>query len=270
MTTHPPALAGKVVVITGGGGFLGRAHAVAVVAAGGIPVLADIDTSAAERVAGAIGAPAEARFVDITDEASVERLLQGLVAQFGRVDVLVNNAARNPKVEDASSVAFSRLETFPLEQWNMDLAVTLTGAFICAKVFGRHFAERRTGSIINISSEYGMLAPDQRLYHVPGAPSEQQPVKPVSYTVAKAGLHGLTIYLATYWADRGVRANTLTIGGVENGQPAEFVERATQRIPIGRMAQPSDFAGALVLLCSDASAFMTGANVVVDGGKSVW
>lgn len=264
------SLEDKVIVITGGGGLLGRAHGSAVAAAGGIPVLADIDVAAAERAAEAVGAPTVAHYVDITDEGSVEALLDDLVTQFGRVDVLINNAARNPKVEDTKSVAFSRFEHFPREQWDADLAVTLTGAFICAKVFGRHFAKRRSGSIINISSEYGMLGPDQRLYHQPGMPDDEQPVKPVSYTVAKAGLHGLTIYLATYWADHGVRTNTLTIGGVENGQPVEFIERATQRIPVGRMARPTDFAGALVLLCSDASEFMTGANLVVDGGKSVW
>jgi NAD(P)-dependent dehydrogenase (short-subunit alcohol dehydrogenase family) len=123
---------------------------------------------------------------------------------------------------------------------------------------------------VNISSEYGMLAPDQRLYRKEGVPEDQQPVKPVTYTVVKAGLHGLTLYLSTYWAGSGVRVNTLTLGGVENGQPRDFLERAASRIPLARMAQPHEFQGALVYLCSDASAFMTGANVVVDGGKSVW
>jgi NAD(P)-dependent dehydrogenase (short-subunit alcohol dehydrogenase family) len=269
MTQSTP-LSGKVVVITGGGGFLGRAHAKAVAAAGGLPVLADIDGTAAEDAALAVGAPAVGRLVDITDELSVEALLHDVLAEYGRVDVLVNNAARNPKVEDAETVAFSRLEQFPRAQWEADIAVSLTGAFICAKIFGRHFAAQGRGSIINISSEYGMLGPDQRLYRIPGLPTQRQPVKPVSYTVAKAGLHGLTIYLATYWADCGVRANTLTLGGVENGQPVEFVDRAAQRVPLGRMARQTDFAGALVLLCSDESEFMTGANLVVDGGKSTW
>jgi NAD(P)-dependent dehydrogenase (short-subunit alcohol dehydrogenase family) len=162
------------------------------------------------------------------------------------------------------------VESFPAAQWNADVAVGLTGAFNCAKVFGTAFAAQRRGVIVNISSEYGMIAPDQRLYEVAGKLPGEQPVKPVSYTVVKAGLHGLTIYLATYWAAAGVRVNTLTVGGVEAGQEADFVARAADRIPLGRMAKPGDFGGAIVFLCSDASAFMTGANLVVDGGKTVW
>ncbi len=270
MTGSGRPLDGRVVVITGGAGLLGPRHGQAVLDAGGTPVLADVRLDAARAAAAALGGGATAAAVDVTDEASVEALLAEVLARHGRVDALVNNAARNPKVEDAGDVAFSRLETFPRAQWDADLAVGLTGAYLCAKVFGRHFAAQGAGTIVNISSEYGMIAPDQRLYEEPGRPPTEQPVKPVSYTVTKAGLHGLTIYLATYWATAGVRANTLTVGGVENGQPGEFLARATSRIPLGRMARPTDFAGALVFLCSDASAFVTGANLVVDGGKSVW
>ena len=150
------------------------------------------------------------------------------------------------------------------------MAVGLTGPFLCAKIIGGALARQRRGAIVNISSEYGVIAPDQRLYLEQGRSPEQQPVKPVSYTVTKAGLHGLTIYLATYWADAGVRVNTITLGGVESGQPEAFVTRATAKIPLGRMAQPTDFQGALVYLCSDAAAFVTGANLVVDGGKTIW
>ena len=163
-----------------------------------------------------------------------------------------------------------RLENFPLEQWDADIAVGLTGAFLCARVFGSAFAAQKGGVIVNISSEYGILAPDQRLYLREGTPEDEQPVKPVSYTVVKAGLHGLTKYLATYWADTGVRVNTISLGGVEAGQPREFLDRAAARIPMGRMALAHEFQGALVYLCSDASSFVTGANLVVDGGKSVW
>jgi NAD(P)-dependent dehydrogenase (short-subunit alcohol dehydrogenase family) len=192
-----------------------------------------------------------------------------VVSRFGRVDILVNNAANNPRVE-APGQAFSRLENFPLEQWHADVAVGLTGPFLCARIVGSAHARQKRGVIVNISSEYGVIAPDQRLYRKEGLPPEQQPVKPVTYTVVKAGLHGLTLYLATYWAEAGVRVNTITLGGVESGQPAAFLARAAQKIPMGRMAQPHDFQGALVYLCSDAAAFVTGANLVVDGGKSVW
>jgi len=261
-------------VITGGAGLLGPHHAAAIAAAGGVPVLADIRHEAALRVAQEVaarfGVDALGVECDVTREGDVRRLLETVRARFGRVDILVNNAANNPKVEDAPTAAFSRVEDFPSAQWDADVAVGLTGAFLCAKVIGCALAAQGRGVIVNVSSEYGILAPDQRLYEIAGRRPEEQPVKPVSYTVVKAGVHGLTLYLSTYWATAGVRVNTLTLGGVESGQPAEFLERARSRIPLGRMARATDFQGALVFLCSDASAFMTGANLVVDGGKSAW
>ena len=248
-------------------------HAEAIAAAGGIPVLADLDldgaTTHARAIQAAFGVAAIALRCDVTSAKSVAQMLKSVSDQAGRVDILVNNAANNPKVEGAG-LDFSRVERFPLEQWNADVAVGLTGAFLCAKIIGGAFAAQKRGVIVNISSEYGMLAPDQRLYRKEGVPEDQQPVKPVTYTVVKAGLHGLTLYLSTYWASAGVRVNTLTLGGVENAQPRDFLERAASRIPLGRMARSHEFQGALVYLCSDASSFMTGANLVVDGGKSVW
>jgi NAD(P)-dependent dehydrogenase (short-subunit alcohol dehydrogenase family) len=267
------SLDGRVAIVTGGAGLLGVQHAEAIAAAGGVPVLADIlGENAEEKAAGiaaAFGVPAMGHGCDVTRPASIEALLQAVLARLGRVDILVNNAANNPKVE-APAQGFSRLERFPIEQWQADIAVGLTGPFLCAQIIGTALARQQRGVIVNISSEYGVIAPDQRLYHQDGVPADQQPAKPVTYTVVKAGLHGLTLYLATYWAQAGVRVNTITLGGVENGQPAAFIERATARIPMGRMAQPHDFQGALVYLCSDASAFVTGANLVVDGGKTIW
>lgn len=266
-------LAERVTVITGGAGLLGARHAEAIAAAGGIPVVADRRGDEAERVAadvaGRFGVAALGVMVDVTSEASVTTALARVLDRFGRVDALVNNAANNPKVEDAGT-AFSRLEQFPLDQWNADVAVGLTGAFLCAKHFGTAMAAAGKGAIVNVSSEYGVIAPDQRLYRVEGVPESGQPVKPVSYTAVKAGLHGLTLYLATYWAAAGVRVNTISVGGVENGQPPEFLARAASKIPMGRMGLPHEYQGALVFLCSDASSFVTGANLVVDGGKSVW
>jgi NAD(P)-dependent dehydrogenase (short-subunit alcohol dehydrogenase family) len=207
--------------------------------------------------------------LDVTDEASVAALAAQVHDRFGRVDILVNNAANNPRVEDGAQ-AFSRLESFPLAQWNADVGVGLTGAFLCARTFGTAMARAGRGSIVNISSEYGVIAPDQRLYRVEGVAEAEQPAKPVSYTAVKAGLHGLTLYLATYWAAAGVRVNTITVGGVENGQDATFLARATSRIPMGRMARAHEYQGALVYLCSDAASFVTGSNLVVDGGKTAW
>jgi len=267
------SLEGRVAIVTGGAGLLGVRHAEAIAAAGGVPVLADIRRADAEarasEIAREFGVPAIGVGCDVTHSASIETQLRTVLDRFGRVDILVNNAANNPKVE-APGQAFSRFERFRIEQWEADVAVGLTGAFLCAQVIGRAFAEQRHGVIINISSEYGVIAPDQRLYEDEGLPADQQPVKPVSYSVVKAGLHGLTLYLAAYWAHAGVRVNTISLGGVENGQPAAFVDRAASRIPMGRMAHSGDFQGALVYLCSDAAAFVTGANLVVDGGKTIW
>jgi NAD(P)-dependent dehydrogenase (short-subunit alcohol dehydrogenase family) len=267
-------LSGHVVVITGGGGLLGSRHAEAVASFGGTPVLADVKVepakNCAELIGRSFGVDAHAVGVDITDADSVQSLLDDVLRRFGRVDALINNAANNPKVEDAGSVPFARLENFPLSQWEADVAVGLTGAFLCSKILGGEMARRGRGAIVNISSEYGVIAPDQRLYRVDGLPESQQPVKPVSYTVVKAGLDGMTKYLATYWADKGVRVNTLTVGGIYNGQPDAFVARASERIPLGRMARVDEYRGAVVYLCSEASSFMTGANLIVDGGKSTW
>jgi NAD(P)-dependent dehydrogenase (short-subunit alcohol dehydrogenase family) len=267
------SLKGRVAIITGGAGLLGVRHGEAIAAAGGVAVLADLSEAdavdRAREIENATGAQALGLSCDVTRRESVEALLAAVTTRFGRVDILVNNAANNPKVERPGR-DFSRLENFPLEQWAADVAVGLTGPFLCAQVIGGVLARQRHGVIVNISSEYGVIAPDQRLYRRDGVAEDQQPVKPVSYTVVKAGLHGLTLYLATYWATAGVRVNTITLGGVENAQPAEFLERAASRIPMGRMARPHDFQGALVYLCSDAAAFVTGANLVVDGGKTIW
>jgi len=274
MSTGPDfSLQGRVAIITGGSGLLGIRHAEAIASAGGIVVLADIRGAQAHaraaEVERAFGTRAIGVECDVTSEASVTQLLQETLRHFGRVDILVNNAANNPKVE-APGEAFSRLENFPPDQWSADLAVGLTGPFLCAKIIGGALATQGHGVIVNISSEYGVIAPDQRLYEREGLAPEQQPVKPVTYTVVKAGLHGLTLYLSTYWARAGVRVNTITLGGVEAGQPAEFLARAAAKIPMARMARPTDFQGALVYLCSDAAAFVTGANLVVDGGKTIW
>jgi NAD(P)-dependent dehydrogenase (short-subunit alcohol dehydrogenase family) len=267
------SLRDRVAFITGGAGLLGVRHAEAIASAGGIPVLVDLRGDEAERradeVARAFGVPAMGLACDITSADAIRAGLDTVLTRFGRIDILVNNAANNPKVE-APGESFSRVETFPLDQWHADVAVGLTGAFLCAQIIGSELARRRRGVIVNISSEYGVIAPDQRLYHRDGLPPQAQQVKPVTYTVVKAGLHGLTMYLSTYWATEGVRVNTITLGGVENNQPAEFLERAASRIPMARMAQPTDFQGALVFLCSDAAGFVTGANLIVDGGKTVW
>jgi len=267
-------LSSRTAVIAGGGGLLGPKHAEAIAAAGGIPVVVDIRREAAEAVANDVreryGVDASAFAADITRPDAIEALLARILERHEKVDILINNAANNPKVEDRQSVAFSRLERFSLAQWNADLAVGLTGAFLCSQIIGREMARRGRGVIVNIASEYGVIAPDQRLYRVEGLPEDEQPVKPISYSVVKSGLIGMTRYLATYWANAGVRANSITVGGIENGQDRSFLSLAADKIPLARMARSDEYQGAILFLCSDASSFMTGSNLIVDGGKSCW
>ena len=269
------SLTGKVVVITGSAGLLGRQHAEAVASARGIPVLLDIRAEAVQELADEISSgfdvPASGWAVDITNEPKVKDNCAAVLSRYGHIDALVNNAANNPKVEGDSTIAFSRLENFSLETWNADLSVGLTGSFLCAKHYGAAIARNPDGgSIVNISSDLGLMAPDQRLYLKPELPEDQQPVKPVTYSVVKTGLIGLTRYLATYWADRNVRCNALCPGGVENNQDSAFLKEVSSRIPLGRLAQPDEYQGVLVFLLSSASSYMNGAVLAMDGGRSVW
>lgn len=267
-------LSGRVAVITGGAGFLGLRHAEAIAGAGGIPVLVDLVVAHPAAVAAELtaswGRPVEGREVDITDPVQVEALLAWVLQRFGRVDILVNNAANNPKMESGSGTEWSRFESFPLMAWQNDIAVGLTGAFLCSRTFGTEMARHGKGVIVNVASDLAVIAPDQRIYRKNGVDPLQQPVKPVTYSVVKTGLIGLTRYLATYWADAGVRVNAISPGGVANGQPEDFVAKLTNLIPMSRMADMSEYQGSMLFLCSDASSYMTGTNLVVDGGRSCW
>jgi NAD(P)-dependent dehydrogenase (short-subunit alcohol dehydrogenase family) len=263
-------LTGRVTVITGGAGLLGLSHARAIRGAGGVPVLLDIAAPEKATLHRKAGFDVEYIDCDITIEQQLKAALAAILDRHGRIDVLINNAANNPKVETPGALDASRLENYPLEQWAADLAVGLTGAMLCSRVFGAEMARRGKGVIINIASDLALIAPDQRLYAVEGVAPDRQPVKPVSYSVVKTGLVGLTRYLATYWADAGVRANAICPGGVENNQNAVFLRRIKERIPLGRMAGADEYQGAILFLASDASSYMTGAVLTVDGGRSVW
>lgn len=274
MTPDIFSLKDRIVVITGAAGLLGCQHAEAVAACGGIPVLLDLRAGPVEALAQGLGdrynIPSAGYAVDITRETEIRDNCQAVLERFGKIDALVNNAANNPKVENQDGKNFSRLEHFPLEVWNADLAVGLTGAFLCAKHYGAAIAANpRGGVILNIASDLALIAPDQRLYRQPGVPEDQQPVKPVTYSVIKTGLIGLTRYLATYWPER-VRCNALCPGGVVAGQPPDFLREVSVRIPMGRMALPSDYQGALIFLLSEASRYCNGAVVAVDGGRTAW
>jgi NAD(P)-dependent dehydrogenase (short-subunit alcohol dehydrogenase family) len=267
-------LHGRVAIVTGGAGLLGYHHGAILAAAGAHVVLLDLPIAdpagRAAQLAAAHGIECLGCAADITNEAGLEFIRDQILQRLGRIDILINNAANNPKVEETAGKAWSRLENFPLETWDADIRVGLTGAFLCSRIFGAEMAKRRSGVIVNVASDLGIIAPDQRLYRVDGLPEDQQPVKPVTYSVVKTGLLGLTRYLATYWSSANVRVNAISPGGVFNGQPEVFLHRLEQLIPMGRMANRDEYQGAILFLCSDASSYMTGTNLVVDGGRTCW
>jgi len=265
----------KVIIITGATGLLGRKHAEVVACYGGTPILLDLSQQAVDSFANELNDKYKIDSVgfsiDITDEKAIENNVKKLIERFGKIDGLVNNAANNPKVEDSNEINFSRLENFPLNIWHDDVAVGLTGAFLCAKHYGYQIAQNpQGGSIVNISSDLGLIAPDQRLYKKNGVDNNLQNVKPVTYSVVKTGLIGLTRYLATYWADKNVRCNVMCPGGVENNQPNDFLEDVSKRIPMGRMANADEYQGTLLWMLSNASSYLNGAVIPVDGGRTSW
>jgi NAD(P)-dependent dehydrogenase (short-subunit alcohol dehydrogenase family) len=269
-------LTGRVAIITGGAGLLGYHHGAILSAAGAHVVLLDLAGAnpalRAEQLTLAHGPECLGLAADITSEASLEEARDAILTKFGRIDILINNAANNPKVEShphAEPKQWSRLENFPLKIWNDDIAVGLTGAFLCSRIFGQEMVKRNTGVILNVASDLGVIAPDQRLYRKEGLPEDQQPVKPVTYSVVKTALIGLTRYLSTYWTAHNIRVNAISPGGVFADQPDEFTTKLHQLIPMGRMAHKDEYQGAVLFLCSDASSYMTGQNLIVDGGRSV-
>ena len=266
----------KTVVITGGAGMLGRQHAQAVLEAGGIPVLLDLKQEYVDAAVRELKdlfpcGVAEGYEADITSRQRLEEICECIVKKYGQVDVLINNAANNPKVESKSSnMGSSRFENFSVEMWKDDLAAGLTGALLCTQIFGSSMAKAGKGVILNVSSDLGVIAPDQRIYRKEGLKKEQQTEKPVTYSVIKHGLIGLTKYTATYWAQNGVRCNAVCPGGVYNGQDGEFLDKLTALIPMGRMADKEEYRGTILYLISDASSYMNGSTVIVDGGRTCW
>jgi NAD(P)-dependent dehydrogenase (short-subunit alcohol dehydrogenase family) len=267
-------LTDRIAIITGGAGLLGVKHAEAIASAGGIPVLVDINRERILKTARDIekkfNKPALGIHADITRKDHWDKIVEDVIGKFGHIDILINNAANNPKVDKKSSKNFTRLEHFPIERWNADFAVNVTGAFLGCQAVGKVMAKRKKGVVVNIASDLAVIAPDQRIYRKENVPESNQNTKPVSYSVTKHALIGLTKYLATYWAHSGIRVNALSPGGVYVNQDKSFVSKLTNLIPMGRMATPSEYQAALLFLCSDASSYMTGHNLVIEGGRTVW
>lgn len=269
-------IAGKAVVVTGGGGLIGMKHAEGILEGNGVPVLLDISDVSLNKVSSELKKEypdkiVETYVVDITDRKALEDVCDDVEKKYGHVYGLINNAANNPKVEGGSkNLAAAKFTDFPTDIWNQDLAVGITGAFLCAQVFGKSMEKAGKGVVINIGSDYGVIAPDQRVYRKEGVPEDQQIIKPVSYSVVKHAIIGLTKYLAIYWAEKGIRVNTLCPASLYNGQDEEFVKKLSKRIPMARMSNPDEYPATVLYMLSEASSYMTGATVILDGGRTSW
>lgn len=270
-------LSNKTALITGAAGLLGQQHSAALLEIGARIIITDISDYNLNNLKAKLkntfpNMIVEAYLMDVSDSVSIKEVQNALSKKDIYVDILVNNAAVDPKVDKEASLAnSSRFEHLTLDTWEAHLSVGLTGAFLCSQIFGSLMAKSgKGGNILNIASDLSIIAPDQRLYHNKKTPAHLQSVKPVTYSVIKSGMVGLTRYLATYWADKGVRSNALSPGGIFNDQDDVFVKRVSQLIPLGRMASKDEYIAAIQFLCSDASSYMNGQNIVIDGGRSVW
>lgn len=271
-------LKNKVAIITGSAGFFGPQHAEALLEIGAKVILTDINKknllntiskSKLKKYSREILIPL---VMDVTSEISIKKVIHTLLKKNIIPDIIINNAAVDPKVNsNYLTLNGSRLENFSLDQWNHELFVGLTGAFLVSKIFGSTLVNsNKPGVILNIASDLSVIAPDQRLYQQDGLDFMHQPVKPVTYSVIKAGLVGLTKYLSTYWAASNIRCNALSPGGMYFNQSDDFVKKINKLIPMERMARYGEYKAAIQFLCSDASSYMTGQNIVIDGGRSVW
>ncbi len=262
----------RVVVVTGGLGQLGRQFSLALVDRGAKVAVFDMqvdDQCIADRFPGRHGEENLLFLkVDVTQRHSIEAGLNQVKATWGVPHALINNAALDSP-PNAPAEENGSFETYPEDSWDDVMEVNVKGVFLCCQVIGGHMAEIGCGSVINICSIYGIVSPDQRIYEyrcTDGPPF----FKPVAYSASKSALLNLTRYLATYWADKNVRVNTLTFGGVFNNQDETFLKGYSARVPLGRMAREEEYNGAIIFLVSDASSYMTGSNLVIDGGWTAW
>ena len=265
-------LTGRVALVTGGAGLLGGEFCRTLAEAGASVAVVDINQQASDSFVDQLtqaGHQALSVPTNIINPESVQNMVDKVLQKYKRLDILVNSAALDPKFdkEHTSEQGANAFENYPLEAWNQALGVNLTGMFLCSQAAVQPMLEQGNGVIINICSTYGLGGPDQRIYQREGQPPQ---FKPVTYTVTKAGVLGFTKYLATYYAGKNIRVNVLTPGGVFNDHDDDFVKAYSARTVVGRMADKTEMNGALLFLASDASSYMTGANLVVDGGWTAW
>lgn len=266
-------LTGKMAIITGGGGLLGPKHAEAIIEYGGQVILTDYHEDRviqkSKELNGKYGANKSIPYyMDVTKKETIEFV----ISQFEKIDILINNASKDPKVKkgDEGLTLESRFETMTEQYWHDGLDAALTGTFLCSQIVGNKMLKQGYGNIINISSDLGIIAPDQRLYLKDGVTEEQQNVKPITYSAAKWAIIGITKYLAVYFAKKNIRVNCLCPTAIYNDHPEDFVEKLSHIIPMGRMADINELKTAILYLCSDASSYVQGTTLVIDGGKSIW
>ena len=257
-------LSGRIVIITGAAGNLGSKYAEGLTQAGANVVLADIDYATCKQ----LGKQLENKYsiknlaikLDLNDKSSIENMVSKTMKQFSKIDILINNAA----YQGNSKSRKIKFENFPLNEWNKAISVNLTGVFLTCQEVGKIMVKQKYGNIINISSTYGLVAPDQRIYGTSGQNAA------AFYSATKAALVNLTRYLASYWNRSGIRVNSLSPGGVENSQESNFIKKYSEKTMLGRMANKNEYVGAIIFLSSDASSYMTGSNLIVDGGWTAW
>jgi len=265
-------ISGKTALITGAGGLLGPKHAEALIECGAKVVLTDHHEDRALEKAAQLNKTygsnsATAHYMDVTNKSSIQEVF----SRYNEISILVNNAAKDPKVKKGGGLKpDSRFETMSQEYWAEGIDAALNGTFLCSQVAANKMLKNGGGVILNISSDLGVIAPDQRIYRKPGIPEDSQNVKPITYSAAKWAIIGMTKYLAVYFANKNIRVNCLSPTGVFNDHPEEFVKKLSNIIPMGRMADINEYKAAIAFLCSDASSYMTGENMVIDGGKTVW
>ena len=266
-------LTGKTALITGAAGLLGIKHAEAILEYGGNVILTDLHDELVMQKANELRAKKYGNrkvfsfFMDVTKRETITKL----AAMFDNIDILINNAAQDPKVkQDGSISSETRFETMTEDYWKQGIDAIINGTFLCSQVIANKMLKTGGGVIINIASDLSVIAPDQRIYKKEGVDEDKQLVKPITYSAAKYAVVGMTKYLATYFADKNIRVNCLSPTGVFNNHPEEFVQKLSNIIPMGRMAHIDEYKGAIVFLCSNASSYMTGHNLVIDGGKTVW
>lgn len=264
---NPFDLTEKVAIVTGASGLIGQNHCIALAEAGANVVICDMNESKCNELKAKLPNPEQhlVQVFDVTKKAEIEKAKVEILSKYGKIDILINNAAMNDMFENPMLAGQqSMFEHYPLEMLQKSMDVNITGVFLCSQVFGQAMKAQKSGSIVNVASTYGMVGPDQSIYKDQNG--NQTFFKSAAYPITKGAVINFTRFLAAYWGKDGVRVNTLSPGGVENSQDDYFVMNYSAKTPLNRMAKPTDYKGAIVFLASDASAYMTGANLVVDGG----